>query len=71
MNAHFPNDFRTHSKDANIIYLIMCIMPDNLEEIREQEQVTGEREELYRKLFMRLIEINDDLWHQIRLELEI
>lgn len=22
-------------------------------------------------LFMRLIEINDDLWHQIRLELEI
>ena len=46
-------------------------MPDNLEEFREQEQVTGENEELYRNLFMRLIEINDDLWHQIRLELEI
>lgn len=44
-------------------------MPDNLEEFREQ--VTGESEEQYRNLFMRLTEINDDLWHQIRLELEI
>jgi hypothetical protein len=30
-----------------------------------------DEEELYRNLFMRLIEINDDLWHEIRLELEI
>lgn len=31
----------------------------------------GDEEERRRNLFMRLIEINDDLWHQIRLELEI
>lgn len=44
-------------------------MPYNLEEFRE----TSEREsgKQYRNLFMRLIEINDDLWHLIRLELEI
>lgn len=45
----------------------MCIMPSNLEEFYEQKQVRERR----RNLFMRLIEINDDLWHQIRLELEI
>jgi hypothetical protein len=43
-------------------------MPSNLEEFHEQKQV---RERRHRNLFMRLIEINDDLWHQIRLELEI
>lgn len=43
VSARFPNDFRAHSKDANIIYLIMCIMPDNLEEFHEQKQV-NERE---------------------------
>lgn len=46
-------------------------MPSNLEEFHEQKQVRREEEERHRNLFMRLIEINDDLWHQIRLELEI
>lgn len=46
-------------------------MLDNLEEFREQKQVTGVRNSRHRNLFMRLMEINDDLWHQIRLELEI
>lgn len=27
-------------KDANIIYLIMCIIPDNLEEFSQQKQVS-------------------------------
>lgn len=69
--ACIPNDFRTHSKDANIIYLIMCIMPDNLEEFHEQKQARETVKNGIGNLFMRLIEINDDLWHQIRLELEI
>lgn len=61
LHKSFPNDFRTHSKDANIIYLIMCIMPDNLEEFHDEQKQVRTTNERKRKLFMRLIEINDDL----------
>lgn len=46
-------------------------MPDNLEESHQQKQVNELEWKRRWNLFMRFTQINDDLWHEIRLELEI